>query len=60
MQKRLNSPITEEIFSGSRSLTNANEALEVAKAFWEITALASSDHLNNVPILNNEDIVLDA
>lgn len=54
--KRLNHSLAEEFFSGSRSLTNADEAFEVAKAFWQITDLASDDHLNNVSVLDNVDL----
>lgn len=54
--KKLNSTIAEEFFSGSRSLANADEALEVAKVFWSITDLASEDHLNNVSVLDNVDL----
>lgn len=54
--KRLNNPVAEEFFSGSRSLANADEALEMAKIFWEITDLASEDHLNKAPVMDNVDL----
>lgn len=54
--KKTNSSITVEFFSGTKSLSNAEEALEVAKAFWEVTDLATTDHLNNVAIFEDVDL----
>lgn len=46
----------EEFFKGAFSLTNSDEALEVARAFWEMAELASTDHLNNTSIFEGEDL----
>jgi hypothetical protein len=54
--KKINSPTAEAFFQGNTSLTNTNEALDVARAFWEITDLASTDHLNNVSAFNDIDL----
>lgn len=54
--KKINNPIAVEFFSGAKSLENAEEALEAAKAFWEITDLASTDHLNNVVVFDDVDL----
>ena len=54
--KKLNSPLAESFFAGEHSPANTTEAVEIANAFWEITELASEDHLNNVPILDGIDI----
>lgn len=56
--KKLKHPFAEEYFSGVRSITNTDEALEIAKVFWQMTDLASEDHLNNVPVFDNVDIEL--
>ena len=54
--KKIHSQIAEEFFSGNISLASAEEAIEVATAFWAITDLASDDHLNDVSILNGVDL----
>ena len=54
--KKINSQIAEEFFSGKGSLASAEEAIEVAIAFWAITDLASNDHLNDRSILNDVDL----
>lgn len=54
--KKINSQIAEEFFSGKRSLASAEEAIEVATAFWTITDLASNDHLNDISVLNDVDL----
>ena len=54
--KKINSQIAEEFFSGKRSLASAEEAMEVANAFWKITELASNDHVNDISILNGVDL----
>lgn len=53
---KINSPIAKEFFNGQKSLANKKEALEVAKAFWKITDLASTDHLNKVSTLDDVDV----
>ena len=54
--RKINNLNAENFFSGNVSLTNAEQALDIAKAFWEITNLASIDHLNNVSILDDVDV----
>lgn len=53
---KINSSIAKEFFNGQKFLANKKEALEVAKAFWKITDLASTDYLNNVSILDDVDV----
>ncbi len=53
---KISNSITKEFFNGQKALASKEEALEVAKAFWEITNLASTDHLNNLSILDNVDV----
>lgn len=52
----LKNPLADEFFSGQCSPPTKLEALEIAKAFWEITELASQDHLNGIEILDDIDI----
>lgn len=54
--QKLKSPKAEDFFSGKISLSTKAEALEIAKVFWDITELASADHLNDVVILDDVDI----
>jgi hypothetical protein len=54
--RKIDNSLAEEFFNGTRSLSNSDEALELARVFWEITDLASTDHLNNISILDNEDL----
>lgn len=54
--EKISDPIAKDFFSGKKTPSNAAEALEIAKAFWLITDLASTDHLNNVPVLDNTDL----
>lgn len=53
---KIDSPITKEFFNSQKALANKEEALEVAKAFWEITNLASTDRLNKISILDDVDV----
>ncbi len=39
-----------------RKPSTKSEALEIAKAFWEITELASQDYLNGIKIPDDIDI----
>jgi hypothetical protein len=52
---KINSAITKEFFNGEKSFANSEEALEVARGFWKITDLASTDHIAGVSILNGID-----
>ena len=52
----LKNPLADAFFSGQSSPSTKSEALEIANAFWEITELASQDHLNEIEILENIDI----
>ncbi len=54
--EKINSQIAKEFFDGQKSLVNKEEALEIAKVFWKITDLASTDHLNNISILDGVDV----
>ncbi len=54
--ERVNDPAAKGFFSGNRSLTNAEEALSVARAFWQITDLASTDHLSDVAVFEGVDL----
>lgn len=54
--KKINSQIAKDFFNGQKDLTSKEEALEVANAFWQITDLASTDHLNNISILDDADV----
>lgn len=54
--EKTNSQIAKNFFGGQVSLTTSDDALEVAWAFWQITDLASTDHLNNVDVLNGADL----
>lgn len=54
--QKVNNELTEEFFSGNRSLTSSDEALEVAKVFWEMTSLAVEDHLADKEVLGGVDI----
>lgn len=53
---KISDPTAKDFFSGKKSLSNAAEALAMAKAFWLMTDLASTDHLNNVSVLDNTDL----
>lgn len=53
---KINSPIAKEFFNGQKSLANKEDALEVAKVFWKIIDLSSTDHLNNISILDDVDV----
>jgi len=52
----LKKPLADAFFSEQRSPSTKQEALDIAKAFWETTELASQDHLNGTEILENIDI----
>lgn len=54
--KKLNNTFAEEFFTGNRSLATPDDALEIAKAFWEMTDLASADHMNDVSVMDNVDL----
>lgn len=54
--KKLDNTLAEEFFNGRKTLTTTDDAFEVAKAFWEMTNLASADHVNDVPIMDNVDL----
>lgn len=53
---KINNSLAGEFFSGQRGLSTKDEALAVAKAFWQMADLASGDHINNVDIMENADI----
>lgn len=53
---KIRDPIAKDFFSGKKSLSNAEDALAMAKAFWLITDLASADHLNNISVLDDADL----
>lgn len=54
--KKLNNTLAEEFFNGSKILTATDDAFEVAKAFWEMTNLASTDHVNGISVMDNVDL----
>lgn len=54
--KKIGNRIAENFFCGQISLKRSDEALEVARAFWQITDLVSKDHLNNVDVLNSVNV----
>lgn len=54
--QKLGNPKAEDFFCGKTNIENKTEAVEMAKVFWDIVELASTDHLNDVVILDNIDI----
>ena len=54
--QHLDNAEAREFFSGNLDISSRPQALSIAKAFWEITDLASADHLNDVDVLDDLDI----
>ncbi len=54
--EKTNSQIAKNFFGGHVSLTTSGEALDVARAFWQITDLASTDHLSDVAVFEGVDL----
>jgi hypothetical protein len=54
--QHLNNPEAVEFFSGNLDISSKAQALSIAKVFWEITDMASEDHLNDINVLGDLDI----
>ena len=53
---RLQDPLATAFFKGRGSPASRAEALQIARAFWRMTDMASQDHRDGVSILGDCDI----